>query len=244
MASHLTDRYRCIALDYRGHGLSGLPNLESLAWSGMADDALAVLEEILVPGLAIHGVGHSMGGAALVLAAARRPRVLQSLWLYEPVIVPPGGLTSADGSNPLADGAARRRDRFDSYDSAYANFAAKAPLNQLHPTALRAYVDGGFAPGDDGTAVLRCQPATEAAVFRFAVDSGAWDALPNLTLPVAVVAGRTTEFGPAAFASAAAAALPQGAFIEHPELGHFGPLENPRAMADDVAGWIARGVSP
>jgi pimeloyl-ACP methyl ester carboxylesterase len=239
MASYLADRYRCIALDVRGHGHSTLPEEgASLVWSAVADDVDAVLHEISAPGTAIHGIGHSMGGAALALAAARRAGAFQSLWLYEPVIVPPGGLTSADGPNPMADGAARRRGRFGSRQEAYDNFAAKEPLNQLHPDALQAYVDGGFAIEPDGAVVLRCHPSTEAEVFRQALVSGAWDVVPELDLPVAVVAGRTAEFGPVAFAAAVVAALPMGVLIERPHLGHFGPLEHPKEMAQDVAEWV------
>ncbi len=239
MAAHLSGRFRCFALDYRGHGLSSLPRQpQNLAWSGMADDALAVLHSLVTPGVRIHGIGHSMGGGALALAVAREPNLVRSLWLYEPVIVPPGGMTSADGPNPMADGAARRRDRFESYQSALDNFAAKSPLNQLHPTALQSYVDGGFATQPDGTVMLRCHPQTEAETFRQALTSGAWDIVPLLDLPVAIVTGRPVEFGPAAFAAAVAAALPQGTLLERPGLGHFGPLEDPAAMADDVIEWV------
>ena len=81
----------------------------------------------------------------------------------------------------MADGAPRRRRAsFGSYEEAVANFAAKPPLNQLHPDALEAYVRGGFAQRADGRVTLRCAPATEAAVFRGAADSGAWDVLPQL----------------------------------------------------------------
>src|ERR1700733_10582828 len=47
MASHLTDRYRCLAIDYRGHGRSETPAGAPLAWSGMGDDALALLDSDL-----------------------------------------------------------------------------------------------------------------------------------------------------------------------------------------------------
>jgi pimeloyl-ACP methyl ester carboxylesterase len=237
MASSLVDRYHCVALDYRGHGLSELPQGVSLQWSGMADDAAAVLSE-LSPGAPVHGIGHSMGGAALVLAAARHHDVVRSLWLYEPVILPPGQGPSFDGSNPMAEAASRRRERFDSFEQAVSNFASKEPLNHLDPIALRAYVDGGFSREPDGSVVLRCRPSTEAEVFRQAAGNGAWDVLAELELPVAVVAGRPEELGPVAFAPIVAAALPYGHFFEKARLGHFGPLEDPAGMASDVDDWV------
>ena len=40
---------------------------------------------------------------------------------------------------------------------------------------------------------------------------------------------------PAAFAPAVADALPHGVLEEHPELGHFGPLQDPAAMAASIS---------
>ena len=133
MASHLLDGHRCLAIDYRGHGLAITPEGLTFEWRGFGDDAVAVLTSDLVRDVAagrpVHGVGHSMGGAALVLAAARHPEALTSLWLYEPILPGPGSLLSSDGPNPMADAAARRRPTFDSYEAAIANFAAKPPLS-------------------------------------------------------------------------------------------------------------------
>jgi pimeloyl-ACP methyl ester carboxylesterase len=239
MASFLNDRFRCVALDLRGHGSSEMPPDAGLAWSGMADDVLAVLRSDGFPTGPLHGIGHSMGGAALVLAAARRPDAFRSLWLYEPVIVPPPeGELLPEGDNPMSEAADRRRDRFDSLDQAYENYRSKPPLNQLHPDALRAYVDGGFSTTPNGSVTLQCRPSTEAEVFRHAATSGAWETVALLDLPVAVVAGRPDEIGPGAFAPAIANALPQGTLIQRPLLGHFGPLEDPVAMAKDVSAWV------
>jgi pimeloyl-ACP methyl ester carboxylesterase len=239
MASILSRRFRCLAIDHRGHGLSELPHGASLAWARMGDDTVAVLDSELFGGhRAVHGVGHSMGGAALALAAGQSPKRLHSLWLYEPVIVPPGALPSGSNSNPMAEGAERRRASFDSFEDAVSHYASKPPLNQLHPAALRAYVMGGFASQADGSVRLRCAPATEAAVFRGAGEGGVWDMFSRLKQPIAVVAGRSESVGPSAFVPALVRAQPGAVLVERPELGHFGPLEDPSAMARDLESWV------
>jgi pimeloyl-ACP methyl ester carboxylesterase len=256
-AAPLTDRYRCFAIDLRGHGMTETPDGASLHWSHMGDDVLAALDSDYIAGdREVHGIGHSLGCAALVLAAARRPGLLRSLWLYEPAIVGPrmtapaaplDPTASADpadpaapfgASNPMADAALRRRATFASYDEALANFARKAPMNELHPDALAAYVTGGFAPGADGSVTLRCSPATEAEVFRGAGNNEAFAALSELELPVALVAGRPDEYGPVTFVAANFAQLRRGTLIERRHLGHFGPLEDPSGMAADIAAWV------
>lgn len=241
LAAHLRDQFHCIAIDHRGHGRTEKPPSAPLVWSSMGDDVLAVLDAgLAAPGVAVHAVGHSMGGASLVLAAARRPGAFRSLWLYEPVIVPPGFLPSGSGPNPMAEAAARRRKSFDSYDEAFNNYASKPPLSQLHSDALRAYVEGGFSRETDGSVTLRCAPDSEADVYRGAGNSGAWDVLAELDLPVAIVAGRSEGdgFGPVHFASSVVDALPRGTLIERRHLGHFGPLEDPTSMAADVRNWV------
>ena len=244
-AAPLTDRYRCVALDLRGHGVSETPGEASLHWTHMGDDVLATLDSDRIGGdREVHGIGHSLGCAALVLAASRRPGLLRSLWLYEPAIVSPRATAPAESadpfgtSNPMADGALRRRATFASHDEALANFARKAPLNELHPDALAAYVRGGFAPEADGSVTLRCSPATEAEVFRGAGNNEAFAALSVLNLPVALIAGRPDEYGPVTFVAANLAQLPRGTLIERRHLGHFGPLEDPSGMARDIAAWV------
>jgi pimeloyl-ACP methyl ester carboxylesterase len=239
VATLLADRFRCLAIDYRGHGVSETPDPATLTWSHMGDDAEAVVGSGLIGRHhVVHGIGHSMGGAALVLAAARQPKSFASLWLYEPVIVGPGVLPPSDAPNPMAESAARRRSSFASYEEALANYAAKPPLNQLRTDALEAYVNGGFSADAGGRVTLRCAPATEAAVFRMAGESGAWEVLPGLDLPVAIVAGRHETMGPVAFAPPAVSQLRRGTLVERRHLGHFGPLEDPSGIARDIADWV------
>jgi pimeloyl-ACP methyl ester carboxylesterase len=144
----------------------------------------------------------------------------------------------AGNANPMSAAAARRRPDFDSLQAAFDNFASKAPLNQLHRDALRAYVEGGFAPTGDGSVTLRCRPATEAAIFAAAPTSGAWEEALRVAVATRVLSGRTDHGGPALFAEHLANALVDGSLAVHRELGHFGPLEDPDAMSADIAAWI------
>jgi pimeloyl-ACP methyl ester carboxylesterase len=239
LAAQLRHRYHCLAVDHRGHGVTETPSDASLAWHHMGRDVMAVLDSGLIPsGRRVHGIGHSMGGAALVLAAAGEPESFRSLWLYEPVIMPPGALPTTQESNPMSDAALRRRETFESLEEARENYGSKPPLNELRSDSLWAYVTGGFSPQAGGGVKLRCAPASEAAVFRGAPSSGAWDVLGDLSVPVAIVAGRHEDFAPVAFAPAIVAALPRGTLIERRHLGHFGPLQDPESIGHDIEAWV------
>jgi pimeloyl-ACP methyl ester carboxylesterase len=230
---------RAVAPDLRAHGASTRPADGDLGWEQFADDVLAVVDDLVSgdrTGPPIVGVGHSLGGAALLLAEQRRPGTFAALHLYEPVVFPP----SLDGSalaEPLAERALRRRDRFASRHEAYDGYAAKPPLAAFHPDVLRAYVDHGLGPDPDhpGELRLRCRPADEAEVFRRGADSRAFDHLGQVTCPVVVARGALAGPGPAHLAAFVAEALPHGRVEVHDDLGHFGPLERPAQLAAAVA---------
>lgn len=131
-AAHLRPSHRVIALDLRGHGLARTPEGLDWDWSDFGDDVVAVLDSGVLPRGPLHGVGHSLGGAALCMAAARRPGALRSLWLFEPIAPPPMGFVAMN-SNPMAEAAARRRPSFESLDAAVANYAVQAAAERLPP---------------------------------------------------------------------------------------------------------------
>ena len=238
VAAELSGVARCWALDFRGHGDSTLPGDGHVEWDGMADDVLAVVGHLGLRGL--RAAGHSMGGAALVLAEQRRPGTVAALWLFEPILFPrPEG--AGPGPSGLSEGARRRRPWFPDLDAAYANYAAKPPLDRLHPAALRAYVDHGFRDVPDGDGVeLKCPPEIEAAVFEAGTRSDGFAHLGEVAAPV-VVAASGDQDGPAQFAPAVAAALPHGRLERHPDLTHFGPMENPPAVAAAIRAGLGLG---
>jgi len=229
-AHHLDGVGRLAALDVRGHGRSSTP-AGGMDWHGTADDVLAAVDAL---GLERpFGVGHSMGGASLLLAEQARPGTFRGLWLFEPIVFPPLDL-DGEPPNPLAEGARRRRTTFASADDAYANFASKPPLSELHPAALAAYVEHGFEELDDGSLRLRCEPEVEAQTYEMGMQHDAFARLGEVRCPVTVLRGRVDRPGPASVAPLVAEALPAGVLEDHPELGHFGPLEDPAAMAASI----------
>jgi pimeloyl-ACP methyl ester carboxylesterase len=231
LAAELAGVARSWALDFRGHGDSTSPASGDFAWSGMADDVLAVVDDLGLSG--VRAAGHSMGGAALLMAEQRRPGTFARIWAYEPIVFPPseGG---GGGPNPLAEGARRRRPSFASRDAAYANFAAKPPLETLTPAALRAYVDHGLRDRADGDGVeLKCAPEVEARVFGGGMAHGTFAHLDEVHCPVTVAMSGDVA-GPAQVAPLLVEHLPQGSLEHHPTLTHFGPMEDPARVAAAV----------
>jgi pimeloyl-ACP methyl ester carboxylesterase len=234
LSAALGDGFDRWAVDFRAHGASPLADGATLEWTAMRDDVLAAVDELAPPPGTLLGVGHSMGGAALVLAEEARPGTFAGLWLFEPVIAPPGMLTQGrGGSNPLADGAERRRASFPSFEAAFANYAGKPPFNTSRADALLSYVRHGFRTGEDGQVHLTCRPEHEAAVFRFSGGHRAFEDLATVNCPVVVARG-IDQFGVALFADQVGAALRVGRVEPHEHMGHFGPLEAPDRLAASI----------
>jgi pimeloyl-ACP methyl ester carboxylesterase len=239
MATALGDGFERWALDFRAHGASVVPPGDPLPWTAMGEDVLAVVDALAVEPGTLFGIGHSMGGAALLRAEQARPGLFAGLWLYEPITPPSAVRPAMSGGNALADGALRRRPSFSSLADALANFASKPPLRVARADALHAYVRHGFVADDDGTVHLACRPADESQIYRGGGDHDTFDDLGAVQCPVLVVCGGETA-GPAAFAPAVAEALPAGQLEGHPHLGHFGPLEAPGELAASAAAFAQR----
>lgn len=234
VVEHLRDRFRCYAFDQRGHGASPSPASGDLDWRHMGDDARAVADAL---GLAQPGgVGHSAGGALLLCAEQDHPGSWGALWLFEPVVPDwPKPVPGTEGpGNPMAEGARRRRPRFDSRQAAYDNFASKPPFQSFTPAALWAYVDHGFVEDSSGGVTLACRREDEAATYAGAARHGAWDRLAEVHIPVRVACGAAGEGLPAELASRVADRLPQGSLEPMAGVGHFAPFEDPARVAASI----------
>lgn len=227
----LGDTYRCIALDLRGHGDSVIPDGLDLAWTGMANDVLAVIDHFELD--AVHAVGHSMGGCSIILAELIRPGTIIDGWLFEPIVVPGDHEHyPPDGRNALAESARRRRETFESREAAFQRYSSKPPFQHVDPVALRAYVDGGFRDQVDGTVILKCRGEIEAQVFEHS-RTDAYDRLSDVHAPLTIAGSGDADF-PATMAPAIAERLPNATFEYFGDLTHFAPLEDPARIAGAI----------
>lgn len=245
LALALADRFHCLGLDYRGHGDTPVDPAWPVDWRRFGDDADAVAGHI-APSGGLIGFGHSMGGAALLMAAHRDPDRFERLVLFEPISY--GGSFPAVSRSeirelPIIAGALSRRRRFGSLDEAHDNFRTKPPLSLMVDESLRNYVEYGFRPVSDGGAhgsadtgvELRCAPELEAGIFITSIDNGVWDLLPEIRTPTLVIGGRVEQRQPSAQSEAISRRLLAGSYLLLDHQTHFGPFSHPIEIAALIA---------
>jgi pimeloyl-ACP methyl ester carboxylesterase len=243
VAARLGDRFHCVGLDYRGHGDTEVDPGWSVDWRRFGDDAEVVARHV-APAGGLVGFGHSMGAAALLMAAHRDPERFARLVLFEPIShqASSPSLSEAEIRRlPIVTGALRRRHRFASFDEAYANFRSKPPLALMVDEALHNYVDHGFrrvpsaTEGEPDQLELRCTPGLEAAIFVTGVTNGVWDLLPGVRTPTLVLGGRVEERQPSSQSEAIAEHLADGTHVRLDHQTHFGPFSHPDEIAELIA---------
>jgi len=222
-----------LAWDARGHG-RGPPLELPASWWTLGRDLVELVGDLDRAGRlpeSVVGVGHSMGGTVLVLAELLRPGTFTGLVLIEPVLIPPPLVRNPELS--LAQGAARRRPVFGSWEELIETYLAKPLFQRWHPEAFRAYVDHGFQDVPEGVA-LRCRREVEADVFAAGSECGAFARLDELDTPMRVViADRSGPLGPAL--ALLPGALPDATTTYMAGQNHLVPMERPDLVASEIA---------
>ena len=168
-----------LAWDARGHGRAP-PFSSRVTWQALARD-LVDLVDALSPSSPVIGVGHSMGGAILVMADLIRPGLLSGMMLIEPVIISPN---YRGGKPSLALMAATRRPTFPSREYVVASYRSKPLFRRWHEDAFSGYIEGGLKPHTEGVA-LACLPEVESAIFEASVETvDMYERLDELVAPI------------------------------------------------------------
>jgi pimeloyl-ACP methyl ester carboxylesterase len=231
---HLPER-RCVAFDARGHGCSSKP-APPYAWRNFGADAAALTESLGLSGAV--GVGHSMGGHAVVLASALRPDAFSALVLFDPVIRAQDQYT---GPWKKTEFVAKRRNQWASAQEMFERFEHRPPFDSWDPCVLRDYCDHALQRDGDGY-ILACPPAIEASIYdgSTAVESNIYPEMASVQIPVHVVrAGRRPDpsmvMGTSVTAPGLAAGFARGSDTCLVQNSHFIPMEAPELAAKFIA---------
>ncbi|MHB8577177.1 MAG: alpha/beta fold hydrolase, partial [Dehalococcoidia bacterium] len=228
-AEHLAARFRCLALDTRGHGDSDKPGV--YGWTDFADDLEAALDHL---GLAsVVGIGHSAGATSIAVVAARRPDLFARVVLLDPILFLGEPTPSNRTDNALFAAARRRRMRFASREAMLENYAAKPPFAAWDRRLLELYVNHGVRDLPDGDVdgvdrvELKCSGEDEAEMYRWGPRPlPSEEFLPRVACPALLISGEFSNALPPSRAAQAAALMPNCQALTLPT-SHFVPFERP-----------------
>ena len=233
--ARIPDR-RCVAIDMRGHGLSFKE--PPYTWRQFGKDTAGLARQLRLHGAT--GVGHSMGGHSLTLAAALVPGAFAELILIDPVIMPRALYT---GRHRELHFARKRRNHWRSPHEMFERFKDRPPFMHWDQAVLRDYCDYGLLHDPAGHGyVLACPPEIEASIYEASTlhDADIYDEIAKIEAPVTVI--RAARFMPSEGPMDMAASLTardlaghfrQGRDVEVPH-SHFIPMEAPQKVADYV----------
>lgn len=227
LARRLTDGFRVVGVDLRGHGGSEPPHTRAgLQYVPMASDVVAVLDALGIGECVV--VGESLGGGVGAVVDRVSPGRVRHLVLCEGIAFDnhafPRGHGAGEGGtgNYMADIARARRAVWPDRESVRARYASRPPFDVVAPEALAAYLAYGFFDRADGQVELACAPETEASIFEVTSESGgavvAFDHLARMRGRVSVFHGDASYLPKPWFQAQADAA---GTELRTIEGGHF-----------------------
>ncbi len=233
-----------IAIEQRCHGRSDPVPFDH--WRLFGQDQAAQIDACGLQGAI--GVGHSMGGHALVQAALLRPGAFKRLILVDPVMVEPAAYQLPPVPLGELHPASQRKNHFDSPQAMFDRFADRPPYSVFDRAALMDYCVHGLRHADSGHGYqLCCAPQHEGQVYPLARNfPSTYELVASLNIPVHVVRARPQDpsikpWDPLGSPTwpGLAARFPQGRDTLRMDMTHFLPMQDPALMATLIEDEIA-----
>lgn len=141
-------------------------------WKLLADELIDFIESEKLG--KVTGMGHSLGGVAIVFAAQKRPDLFERLIIMDPPFFHPSRsflipIVKALGQGhriPIVGKTMRRREHFLDREEARKYFASKRLFKPFHPQCYEDYIQYGLTNKKDGEGLTLLIPSKiEAAYF-------------------------------------------------------------------------------
>jgi pimeloyl-ACP methyl ester carboxylesterase len=218
-------------------------------WHNVAGDILDGIDaHRLGP---VIGVGHSIGGAATLMAAARRPEAFRALILLDPAIFDPDWFAAIDAARaaghiartPISEGARKRRTAFPTRQAAFDYWRGRPLFADWTDEALWLYTEGATVPDGDGFR-LAWDVGWEAHYFE-SVYTGTYALIEAVAprLPMLIVRGELSDTFNARAAAHLRGLAPDADYAEVPGGGHLFPQSHPAAAAAVIGPWLERHLT-
>ncbi|MBV9331570.1 MAG: alpha/beta hydrolase, partial [Alphaproteobacteria bacterium] len=217
-ANAMSERYRVLALDQRGHGETGWAPADRYGVGEMADDLASFVRALGLKNFALLGL--SMGGMVAIEYAGRKPEELARL-----VIVDIGPEIVRSGSERIRAGVAES-DIFESRDAA---FAAARRANPVPPEAHHRHrVETNLMRTEDGRYTWRYDRALRRPdSLRIRDADAGWKSCAAIAVPTLVIRGARSDILSPETAARMIQTIPDAKLVTVENSGHAVPLDSP-----------------
>ncbi|MBR8235998.1 alpha/beta hydrolase [Burkholderia sp. AU42008] len=240
VAAALVDRYRVVALDQRGRGLSDWDPRRDYYAAAYVRDLDALVRELGLRRFVL--VGHSMGGANAFVYSASNPDRLAGLVIED---MGPGASAGSQGSERIKRELKETPDAFASWDDARAFWRRQRP--NITESALDSRLAHSLKEGEAGRIVWR-HDAKGIAAARLAATPEQlvhlWPLILNLHVPTLLLRGGDSDFLSADVAAEMAAANAEIERIDIPGATHYVHDDQPDAFNRALRTWLDRLDDP
>lgn len=236
LMSELAKNFRVVGMGLRGQDAQTEGNT---SWARVADDLIDFLEvKQLGPVL---GVGHSVGGAATMIAAAKRPDLFSKIILIDPVLMSLSQiavladlrLKEQKDRFFLARKARQRRNGWSDRYQVYDYLKNKSLFKRFEDVYLRSYVTYGFVPSSGGRVELLCPPEAEARIFEsYPLDIWKWP--HRIKSPTLIIRGELSDVLSPEVVGQFCKACKHSQSLEIKQAGHLIPMERPGAIISAI----------
>lgn len=243
VVAHLDADRHVIALDQRGHGRSA--KVPPFNWESFGHDLGRFVEILNLSRLV--GVGHSMGGHAMVQAAAHQQARFERLVLVDPVIMDPQLYATMRGNSPFRGPhdhpTSKRNNHWQSWREMFDRLKGRGSFAVWRDDVLEDYCRYGVVPNPEGPGfVLACPPLVEASIYTGSGGRDIHELFATIDCPVVVLRGEkrvrteAMDFLASPTWEELANQFPQGRDVYLPQLTHFIPMQDPELVARYVEG--------
>jgi len=240
VADALVDRYRVVALDQRGRGLSDWDPQRDYYAAAYVRDLDALVRALDLRRFVL--VGHSMGGANAFVYAAAQPERLTGLGIED---MGPGASAGSQGSERIKRELKETPGAFASWDDARAFWRRQRP--NITESALDSRIAHSLKEAGSGRIVWRHDADGIAAARLDATPAQLvhlWPLILNLHVPTLLLRGGESDFLSADVAAEMTAANAGIERIDIPGATHYVHDDQPAAFNRALRTWLDRLDDP
>ncbi|WEH43765.1 alpha/beta hydrolase [Streptomyces sp. AM 2-1-1] len=235
-ARWLSERYRPVGLDQRGHGRSEKPEGGPYTRDAYVDDVERAVEQLGLGPVIL--VGHAMGALTAWQFAAKRPDLVRALVICDMRASAPGAASQREWSGWL-----------DSWPLPFATlaevrkwFGEDDPWVERPNPARGEFFAEVMAEGDDGWRPVFSRRQMLESRATWVLDAH-WEELAQVRCPTLVLRGIEGQLGRAE-AQEMVRVLPQGQYAEIPDAGHLAHYDRPDAWRAAVEPFLDQLAGP